>query len=127
MGENFSRIIKLRDRTGQDRMASPSPSLPQIMTALMETHGQTAQQAALLAYLKQGDEAKPYLETVLTAQLASTLYKTLSSEDKYEAARTETTLAIAKWIKEHPRATQIQTREEVARQIELFKQKIETF
>merc|ERR1712126_140583 len=107
----------------QDRMAS----LPQIMTALMETHGQTAQQAALLAYLKRGEEAKPYLETVLTAQLASTLYKTLSSEDKYEAARTETTLAIAKWIKEHPRATQTQTRDEVARQIQLFKEKIEKF
>lgn len=77
------------------------------------------------------------------------LVRSLSKEDKYEAARTETTLAIAKWIKvdlikcinvknglpaidilrvqEHPRATQAQTQEEVARQIELFKQKIETF
>ena len=70
------------------------------------------------------------------------LVRSLSKEDKYEAARTETTLAIAKWIKvdfnqvdsrmffcvqEHPRATRAQTQEEVARQIELFKQKIETF
>ena len=30
-------------------------------------------------------------------------------------------------FQEHPRATQGQTQEEVARQIELFKQKIETF
>ena len=30
-------------------------------------------------------------------------------------------------VQEHPRATQAQTQEEVARQIELFKQKIETF
>ena len=55
------------------------------------------------------------------------LYKSISKEDKYEAARTETTLAIAKWVKEHPRATQTQTQEEVARQIEMFKAKIQTF
>ena len=51
----------------------------------------------------------------------------MSKEDKYEAARTETTLAIAKWVKEHPRATQGQTQEEVARQIVIFKAKIQTF
>ena len=30
-------------------------------------------------------------------------------------------------VQEHPRATEAQTQEELARQIELFKQKIETF
>lgn len=104
-----------------------NPSLQQLIIGMVDTHGETAQQAALLAYLKQGEEAQPYLETVLSARLACSLFKSLSKEDKYEAARTETTLAIAKWIKEHPRATQGQTQEEVARQIELFKQKIETF
>ena len=32
-------------------------------------------QAALLAYLRQGEEAQPYLETVLGARLACSLYK----------------------------------------------------
>ena len=32
-------------------------------------------QAALLAYLKQGEEAQPYLEAVLGARLACSLYK----------------------------------------------------
>jgi len=98
-----------------------------ILTGLADTHGDTAQQAALLAYVRQGEEAAPMLEAVLAGRLALTMYKTLSKEDKYEAARTETTLAIAKWIKEHPRATQTQQQEEVARQIQLFKQKIESF
>lgn len=102
-------------------------SLPQLLTGLLDTHGETAQQAALLAYLKQGEEAQPYLEAVLGARLACSLYKSLSKEEKYEAARTETTLAIAKWIKEHPRASQQQQQEEVARQIQLFKEKIEKF
>lgn len=39
------------------------------------------------------------LEAVLAGRLALNMYKSLSKEDKYEAARTETTLAIAKWIK----------------------------
>jgi hypothetical protein len=64
---------------------------------------------------------------VLSARLAANLYKSVSKEDKYEAARTETTLAIAKWVKEHPRATQAQTQEELARQIGGFKAKIQTF
>ena len=97
----------------------------------------------------QGEEAQPYLEAVLTARLANTLYRQVSKEDKYEAARNETVLSIAQWVKDHPRATQVplltahwlnqhrqqdnpfpfqaQTQEEVARQIELFKQKIESF
>ena len=33
------------------------------------------EQAALLAYLKQGEEAQPYLEAVLGARLACSLYK----------------------------------------------------
>merc|ERR1712025_1118904 len=100
-------------------------SLTNLLTGMLDQHGDTVQQAALLAYLKQGEEAQPYLEAVLTARLAGTIYKTLSKDDQYEAARNETILNIAKWVKEHPRATQSQTQEEVNRQILLFKEKIE--
>ena len=82
-------------------------SLLQMLSGLLDQHGDTAQQAALLAYLKQGEEAQPYLEAVLTARLANTLYRQVSKEDKYEAARNETILSIAQWVKEHPRATQV--------------------
>ena len=118
-------------------------SLLSLFSGLLDQHGDTAQQAALLAYLKQGEEAQPYLEAVLAARLAGTVYRTLSKEDQYEAARNETILSIAKWVKEHPRASQVsqrdnlenhlvtsltfqsQTQEEVNRQILLFKHKIE--
>ena len=82
-------------------------SLLNMLSGLMDQHGDTVQQAALLAYLQQGEEAQPYLEAVLAARLAGTVYRTLSKEDQYEAARNQTILAIAKWVKEHPRATQV--------------------
>ena len=86
-------------------------SLLSLFSGLLDQHGDTAQQAALLAYLKQGEEAQPYLEAVLAARLAGTVYRTLSKEDQYEAARNETILSIAKWVKEHPRATQVSVRD----------------
>lgn len=82
-------------------------SLLNMLSGIMDQHGDTVQQAALLAYLKQGEEAQPYLEAVLAARLAGTVYKTLSKDDQYEAARNETILSIAKWVKDHPRATQV--------------------
>merc|ERR1712228_785682 len=107
------------------KFAVNTMSLANLLTGLLDQHGDTVQQAALLAYLKQGEEAQPYLEAVLAARLAGTVYKTLSKDDQYEAARNETILSIAKWVKDHPRATQSQTQEEVNRQILLFKEKIE--
>merc|ERR1712098_435832 len=102
-------------------------SIANLLTGVLQGEtGDMLQNAAMLAYLKQGDEAKPDLEAVLAGKLCSGLYKSLTKEDQYEAARTETTLAIAKWIKEHPRATESQKQEEVAKQIELFKIKIES-
>ena len=37
------------------------------------------------------------------------VHRVVSKEDKYEAARNETVLAIAAWVKEHPRATQVRS------------------
>ena len=37
-------------------------SLAHLLTGLLDQHGDTVQQAALLAYLKQGEDAQPYLE-----------------------------------------------------------------
>merc|ERR1712050_774425 len=113
--------------TNCDTKETTTMSLTNLLTGMLDQHGDTMQQAALLAYLKHGEEAQPYLEGLLTARLAANVFKTISKEDKYEAARAETTLAIAKWVKDHPRATQAQTQEEVVRQIELFKAKIQTF
>jgi len=100
-------------------------SLPDILAGVLDKHGDTMQQAALLAYLKQGEEGQKYLEAITTARLVAQGWKALSKEDELAAARLETTMAIANWVKEHPYATQAQTQAEVAKQIALFKQKIE--
>ena len=47
------------------------------------------------------------MEAVLAARLAGTVYKTLSKDDQYEAARNETILSIAQWIMDNPSATQV--------------------
>ena len=45
-------------------------SVLQLLTGLLDHHGDTMQQAALLAYLKQGEEAQPMLEVGFLVQLA---------------------------------------------------------
>jgi ABC-type cobalamin/Fe3+-siderophores transport system ATPase subunit len=37
-------------------------SLPHLLTGLVDQYGETMQQAAMLAYLRQGEEAQPALE-----------------------------------------------------------------
>ncbi|XP_023326898.1 uncharacterized protein LOC111700253 isoform X1 [Eurytemora carolleeae] len=100
-------------------------SLPQLLAGVLDKHGDSMQQAALLAYLRQGEDAQQYLETITAARLCMSAYKHFSKEDELDAARAETTLAIAKWVKEHPYATQAQTQAELEKQILLFKQKIQ--
>merc|ERR1712083_451882 len=129
MGKEWQLLTNRNLKQGIIRVitSTNTMSLTNLLTGMLDQHGDTMQQAALLAYLKQGEEAQPYLEGLLTAKLAANVFKTINKEDKYEAARAETTLAIAKWVKDHPRVTQTQTQEEVVRQIELFKAKIQTF
>lgn len=98
-------------------------ALPPLLAGLLDNHGDTLQQAAMLAYLKQGDSQ--YLEALTTANLCRNVLKTLTKDEEIEAARNETTLAIAKWVKEHPYATQAQTAAELQNQIQLFKLKIQ--
>ena len=50
----------------------------QLLTGLLDQHGDTAQQAALLAYLRQGEEAQPYLE-VGDCQILSNIVKYLQA------------------------------------------------
>ena len=45
-------------------------SLTNLLTGMLDQHGDTMQQAALLAYLKQGEEAQPALEVGFLDKLA---------------------------------------------------------
>jgi hypothetical protein len=58
---SYSRSVHTVGRKELDRM-----SLPQLLAGLVDQHGETIQQAALLAYLRQGEEAQPALEVCTT-------------------------------------------------------------
>jgi len=100
-------------------------ALPTLVTNVLDNHGESLQQLAQLAHLKLGEDAKPFRLAITSATLWHEVYKTFRQEDeRLEAARQETTLAIAGWVKAHPRAAQSELQAEVQKQVELFKIKI---
>ena len=50
--------------------AGSSVGLPAKIATFVDKNGDTLQNMALLAYLKKGEEAKPFLETVTTAKVS---------------------------------------------------------
>ena len=50
---------------------APSVGLPGKIATFVDKNGDTLQNMALLAYLKKGEEAKPFLETVTTAKVST--------------------------------------------------------
>ncbi|KAL8622832.1 hypothetical protein ACOMHN_026953 [Nucella lapillus] len=53
------------------------------------------------------------------------LYQRLSGERNMEALRNQTILNIAKWIKEHPKASKEEAAKEVGKQITQFAEQVE--
>ena len=51
-------------------MSSSDIGLPGKIASFVDKNGDTLQNMALLAYLKKGEEAKPFLETVTTAKVS---------------------------------------------------------
>ena len=45
-------------------------SLPQLLAGVLDKHGDSMQQAALLAYLRQGEDAQQYLEVCVLQMYA---------------------------------------------------------
>ena len=44
-------------------------AVPQLLASFLDKNGDTLQQMALLAYLREGDEAKPFLEAITAAKV----------------------------------------------------------
>ncbi len=44
-------------------------SLSMLLSGVVDKHGDTLQNLAMLAYLKRGEEARPQLQAVLTAKV----------------------------------------------------------
>lgn len=101
-------------------------ALPSLLTNLLDKNGSSLQQMAFLAYLKNGEESKPYLQAITAANVYNNAYKSFSKNDEIDAARNEAILNIAKYVKEHPRARQSEIQQKVEEEINIFKLKIAT-
>ncbi len=102
-----------------------SDSLPDKIAGFVDKNGDTLQQMALLAYLKRGEQAQPFLEAVTTAKVAVDLYRRVSAPDAgIEAARAEAILNVSKYVKAHPRARPSELQQVVEQEVEAFKNKI---
>ena len=83
------------------------------------------QQIGTLMWATSDDKAPEILRNVTAARVGYELYSRFSGEREMEALRNQTILAIAKFIKEHPKATKEEIAKEVAKQITLFSQRVE--
>ena len=102
-------------------------SLPDQLTNFVSKNGDTLQNMALLAYLRRGEEAQPFLEGVTAAKLAVDLYQRLNSkDDDLEAARQQVILNIAKFVKERPHARPAEVQQKVQEEVDAFAAKIRT-
>lgn len=81
------------------------------------------QQIGLLSWLHNNDT--DLISKVTGARVAYEVYQRLSGEKEVEALRNQTIMAIAKYVKEHPKASKEELTKEVSKQIWLFSQKIE--
>ena len=63
---------------------------------------------------------------VVTLQVCYGFYKKFSKEDEIEAARTETILRIAQYVKTHPHARPHELRAKVDDEINLFRVKLQS-
>lgn len=95
-----------------------------VFVDILNNHGDTLQQLALLAYLSKGDEAKPFLQATTAAKVCQTVYKHFSKTDAIDAARSETIQRIASYVKDNPRARPGDLQSKVEEEIGLFKLKL---
>ncbi|XP_038076353.1 uncharacterized protein LOC119744488 [Patiria miniata] len=83
------------------------------------------QQMALLAWLNKKEDGDSFYKLVSTARVWYELYQRVSHSDEIDAYKAETILAIASYVKTHPRASQDEMAKEIGKQIQTFAAKVE--
>ncbi|XP_064483714.1 uncharacterized protein LOC135396595 isoform X2 [Ornithodoros turicata] len=84
------------------------------------------QQIGLYLTLEKVEHAEQFYKTVVGARLLHHFWEKLSKEDEIEAHRNEALLAIAEFVKTHPRASEQETLAEIEKQIRNFVHKMES-
>ena len=69
-GDQFDKLSMLyrKAQADENKMAQTSQS-GNVFVDILNNHGDTLQQLALLAYLSKGDEAKPFLQATTAAKV----------------------------------------------------------
>ncbi|GIY31724.1 uncharacterized protein CDAR_47221 [Caerostris darwini] len=94
------------------------------MTDLFSDRWKLIQRLSLLAYVHRGDDSKDLYKAIIAAKILKSFYDDCTKQDDVEAAKNETILAIAQYVKEHPRASERELQHEVEKQLAIFAEKI---
>lgn len=81
------------------------------------------EQISTLVWAHTGDSNMA--EQLATVKLIKEVWQRLSGNQELEALRTETILRIAKFVKEHPKASKEELANEIEKQIKDFADKVE--
>lgn len=83
------------------------------------------QQIGTLVWAINDDKAPKLVENLAAFRIGYEVYERLSGEREVDALRNQTILAIAKFVKDHPRASKEELVKEISKQIWLFTQRLE--
>ena len=73
-GEKFDKLAASLYKQGQskeNKMTQPTTQEGNMLLDILNNHGDTLQQVALLAYLSKGEDAKPFLQATTAAKVIS--------------------------------------------------------
>ncbi|XP_048733780.1 uncharacterized protein LOC125649948 [Ostrea edulis] len=83
------------------------------------------QQIGTLVWAINDDKAPKLVENLAAFRIGYEVYERLSGEREVDALRNQTILAIAKFVKDHPKASKEELVKEISKQIWLFTQRLE--
>ena len=67
-GEQFDKLMSKTGTLEDSKMSSTAPGKNMLLD-ILNNHGDTLQQLALLAYLSKGEQAKPFLQVTTAAKV----------------------------------------------------------
>ena len=75
-GDQFDKLAHTVSRSGRSEESKMSQTTQgkNIFLDILNNHGDTLQQMALLAYLSKGEQAKPFLQATTAAKVRKHLY-----------------------------------------------------
>jgi len=107
-------------------LPSTSETMDSLDSSWSLNNADLLQQVGTLMWANSTDGKAPEFVTKLAAtRIGYELYERISGERELEALRNETYMGIAKYIKDHPKATKEELTKEISKHIWNFKQKVE--